>query len=66
MVDLAALRLALTALADWWSDQRRETVAYLIEENRILRAQLSGRRLRLTMRTGVGWPGVGTVWGVGD
>ena len=36
------------ALAGWWSDQRQEAVAYLIEENRILRAQLRGRRLRLT------------------
>jgi hypothetical protein len=36
------------ALAGWWNDQRQETLAYLIEENRILRAQLRGRRLRLT------------------
>ena len=36
------------ALAGWWSDQRQEAVAYLIEDNRILRAQLRGRRLRLT------------------
>jgi hypothetical protein len=36
------------ALAGWWSDQRQEAVAYLIEENRILHAQLRGRRLRLT------------------
>src|SRR4030095_11867650 len=38
----------LMALAGWWSDQRQEAVAYLIEENRLLRAQLRGRRLRLT------------------
>ena len=44
----AALRFMLMALAGWWSDQRQEAVAYLIEENRILRAQLRGRRLRLT------------------
>jgi hypothetical protein len=31
-----------------WNDQRQEALAYLIEENRILRAQLRGRRLRLT------------------
>ena len=36
------------ALAGWWNDQRQEALAYLIEENRILRAQLRGRRLRLT------------------
>jgi putative transposase len=44
----AALRFMLMAFAGWWNDQRQETVAYLIEENRILRAQLRGRRLRLT------------------
>jgi putative transposase len=48
VVDGAALRLLLLAFAGWWSDQRQEAVAYLIEENRILRAQLRGRRLRLT------------------
>jgi hypothetical protein len=35
-------------MAGRWNDQRQEAVAYLIEENRILRAQLRGRRLRLT------------------
>jgi hypothetical protein len=32
----AALRFMLMAFAGWWNDQRQETVAYLIEENRIL------------------------------
>src|SRR2546427_7501121 len=44
----AALRFMLMALAGWWSDQRQAAVAYLIEENRVLRAQLHGRRVRLT------------------
>jgi hypothetical protein len=44
----AALRFMLMAVAGWWSDQRQAAVAYLIEENRILRAQLRGRRVRLT------------------
>lgn len=35
------------AVAGWWSDQQQETVAYLVEENRILRAHLRGR-IRLT------------------
>ena len=48
MLDLAALRFTLTALAGWWSTRQQERVAYLIEESRILRAQLGGRRLRLT------------------
>src|SRR2546427_4170018 len=44
----AALRFMLMALAGWWSDQRQAAVAYLIEENRVLRAQLHGRRVRPT------------------
>ena len=36
------------AFAGWWSDQRQEALGSLIDENRILRAQLSRRRLRLT------------------
>ena len=35
------------AVAGWWADQRQEAVAYLVEENRILRAHLRGR-IRLT------------------
>jgi len=31
------------AVAGWWADQRQASVAYLIEENRILRARLRGR-----------------------
>ena len=44
----AGLRFILMAFAGWWRDQQQEAVAYLIKENRILRAQLRGRRLRLT------------------
>src|SRR2546427_2497634 len=35
------------AVAGWWADERQASVAYLIEENRILRARLCGR-IRLT------------------
>ena len=35
------------AVAGWWADQRQASFAYLIEENRILRAHLRGR-IRLT------------------
>src|SRR5262245_52965204 len=35
-------------LIGWLSRQEREALAYLIEENRVLRAQLGGRRLRFT------------------
>src|SRR5713226_9568827 len=44
----AGLRFILMAFAGWWRDQQQEAVAYLIEENRILRGQLRGRRLQLT------------------
>jgi putative transposase len=42
-VDLAAVRLFVMAVTSWWADQRQASVAYLIEENRILRAHLRGR-----------------------
>jgi hypothetical protein len=35
------------AVAGWWADERQASVAYLIQENRILRARLRGR-IRLT------------------
>src|SRR6266581_4264579 len=47
-MESVALRFMLVAFAGWWSDQRQAAVAYLIAENRILRAQLCGRRVRLT------------------
>jgi hypothetical protein len=47
-MDVVSLRFLLLALAGWWTEQRQEAVAYLREENRMLRAQLGGRRLRLT------------------
>jgi len=37
----AAVRFMLMAIMGWWSDQRHEAVAHLIEENRILRAQFA-------------------------
>ena len=48
MIDLAALRMVLMALTGWLHHHEREALAYLIQENRILRQQLCGRRLRLT------------------
>ena len=46
-MDVAALRLFVMAVPGWWAGQRQEAVAYLVEENRILRAHLRGR-VRLT------------------
>src|SRR5436190_6076578 len=47
VVDVAAVRLFVMAVAGWWADQRQASVAYLVEENRILRAHLRSR-IRLT------------------
>jgi hypothetical protein len=40
--------MVLCVLTSWLDRRKRETVAYLIEENRLLRRQLGGHRLRLT------------------
>ena len=38
----------LGVLIGWLDRHERDALAYLMEENRILRAQLGGRRLRLS------------------
>ena len=48
MIDASALQLLLTVLTGWLARREREVVVYLIEENRCLRRQLGGRRVRLT------------------
>jgi putative transposase len=48
IVDGAPLQFFLAALAGWLSRHQQDVIAYLVEENRVLRAQLRGRRLRLT------------------
>jgi putative transposase len=40
--------MLLLTVTTWLDRQERELLAYLIEENRVLRRQLGGRRLRLT------------------
>src|SRR5215831_14953118 len=45
---MSALQMWLVVLIAWLDRQEREALAYLIEENRLLRRQLGGRRLRLT------------------
>ena len=42
------LRLLVTAVAGWVHREQAATIAYLIEENRVLKEQLCGRPLRLT------------------
>ena len=48
MIDFAALQIVLGVLTGWLERRERETNAYLIEENRLLRRQLGRRRLRLS------------------
>ena len=48
MIDVSALRMLLLTVTSWLDRQEREILAYLIEENRVLRRQLGGRRPRLT------------------
>ena len=47
MIDPAALQMVLCVLTGWLERREREAIAYLIEENRLLRLQLGTRRLRL-------------------
>jgi putative transposase len=48
VVDVSSLRVLLAALVGWLDHRQQKALAYLIEENRILRGQLHGRRLRLS------------------
>jgi transposase len=48
VADVAPFQFFLAALAGWLSRHQQDVIAYLVEENRVLRAQLRGRRLRLT------------------
>jgi len=48
VIDFVALQMVLGVLTGWLDRREREAVAYLIEENRLLRRQLGERRLCLT------------------
>jgi hypothetical protein len=41
-------RLLLIAVAGWINQQQQDVIEYLKEENRVLREQLGGKRLRLS------------------
>jgi putative transposase len=45
--DLHPLRTLLLVASGWVNRQQQDTIAYLVEENRVLKAQLKGRKLRL-------------------
>ena len=46
MIDPATLQMVLGVLTGWLDRREREVIAYLVEENRLLRRQLGTRRLR--------------------
>jgi hypothetical protein len=48
VIDASVFQLLLMVVTGWLARREREVVAYLIEENRLLRRQLGTRRLRLT------------------
>jgi hypothetical protein len=48
MADLSPLRLLLVTLAGWINRHQQQVIEYIVEENRVLKEQLKGRRLRLT------------------
>jgi putative transposase len=48
VIDVSAFQLLLTLLTGWVDREQRNVLRYLLEENRVLRRQLRGRRLQLT------------------
>jgi putative transposase len=48
VIDPSTIQMLLMVLTGWLDRREREALAYLVEENRLLRRQLGGRRLRLT------------------
>ncbi len=46
--NLLPWQILLAALADWVNQHQQHIIEYLQEENRVLRGQLGGKRLRLT------------------
>ena len=45
---LQSWQLLLMCLAGWVNRQQQDVIAYIQEENRILRTKLKGRRIRFT------------------
>jgi len=48
IADLSPLRVLLVTLAGWINRHQQDMIEYLLEENRVLKEQVKGRRLRLT------------------
>src|SRR5215471_13397254 len=48
IADLSPMRMLLVTLSGFVNRQQQHIIEYLVEENRVLKGQLTGRRLRLT------------------
>jgi hypothetical protein len=48
VIDASDLQMVLAVLTAWLDRQERQTLAYLMEENRVLRRQLGQQRLQFT------------------
>jgi hypothetical protein len=48
VIDASALQIVPAVLTGWLNRREREVISYLVAENRLLRRQLRGQRLRLT------------------
>jgi hypothetical protein len=46
--DVYPLRVLLVTLAGWVNRHQQHVIEYLVEENRVLKEQVRGRRFRLT------------------
>jgi hypothetical protein len=46
--DVYPLQVLLVTLEGWINRHQQQVIDYLVEENRVLKGQLNGRRLRLT------------------
>ena len=53
---LDPFRFVVIALSGWMNGRQLLLIDYLREENRVLREQLGGKRLRLLTTKGAGWP----------
>jgi hypothetical protein len=51
MADLYPLQVLLVTLAGWVNRHQQHVIEYLVEENRVLKEQMKGRRLRHRART---------------
>jgi putative transposase len=47
-MNVLVLQLLVSTMAGWVNRDQQQVIDYLVEENRVLRGQLHGRRLRLT------------------